>query len=366
MDKNKKFWCAFSRLENNSSLFVNFLYSHFGDIEYAWNASEYELYNIEGMRKSSVDSFIQERKTINPDKCLEDLEKKNIDFLYPEDERYPYLLRHIVNPPTGLFMVGDLSVCNLERTLAVVGSRRASESAKNNLTKIISGFANSDICIVSGLAEGIDTVAHKSALNNNIKTIAVIGGGFDKLYPTSNKSLFEKIKDGNGVVLSEYWCDVPSISWHFPARNRIVSGLSKGTLVAEATEKSGAMITARLTLEQGRELMCMPGLITNPNTKGIYKLIKSGAGVVTDYNDILDYMRWTLTSVDLKHSTGDNFAEYSKEEKRVIECLQKDMLSFDEIILKTGLNINDLMVILTKLELEGIINQTDGNKYISV
>jgi DNA processing protein len=234
------------------------------------------------------------------------------------------------------------------------------------LTNIIAGFENTDICIVSGLAEGIDTIAHRSALDNNIKTIAVIGGGFDYLYPKSNIKMFNEIINGKGAVMTEYWPDVEALSWHFPARNRIVSGLSKGVLIAEAALKSGAMITANLALEQGRELMCMPGLISNPNTQGIYKLIKNGATIVTETQDILDAMNWQINfkSQQNKENTCD-LSNFTEQEQAIIECVRRDSLTMDEIILKTGLNITDLMVILTRLELNGVVSKIDGEKYIS-
>lgn len=364
MEDKAKYWCAFSKLTKTGSMFVNRVFEHFGSIELAWHAQTYDLWKIEGLRKQSLENFLEERGSINPDECYEYIKKRGFDFLHPEDERYPYLLKHIDNPPSGLFMVGDLSSCNLDRTIAVVGSRKASENSRNSLRQILSGLHDTDLCIVSGMAEGIDTVAHRTAIDNNIKTIAVIGGGFDKIYPKSNIKMFNEIKDGAGVVFTEYWPDVDAISWHFPARNRIVSGLSKGVLVAEAALKSGAMITANLALEQGRELMCMPGLISNPNTEGIYKLIKTGAAVVTNHNDILDAMNWQInTQKPIQNRDKKNFTD---EEQIVIDCIQKDMLTLDEIIVKTNLNIADLMVILTKLELDGTISQASGDKYISL
>ena len=364
MDNRAKYWCAFSKLTKTGSAFVNKVFEHFGSIELAWHAQTYDLWKIEGLRRQSLECFLKERDKINPDECYEYILKRGFDFIHLEDDRYPYLLKNIDNPPSGLFVVGDLASCNLERTIAVVGSRRASENSKNTLRQILEGFHDTDICIVSGMAEGIDTIAHQTALNNNIKTIAVIGGGFDKIYPKSNLNLFKQLKDGAGAVMTEYWPDIDAISWHFPARNRIVSGLSKGVLVAEAALKSGAMITARLTLEQGRELMCMPGLISNPNTEGIYKLIKNGAAVITNHNDILDALNWQINKTNTKEKVETR--TFSEEESIVIDCIQKDMLTLDEIIVKTNLNINNLMVILTKLELEGVISQTNGDKYISL
>lgn len=364
MGINDKYWCAFSQLTKVGSSFVNVLYNYFGSIELAWHAEKYDLYEITSLNQHQISDFIQERNTINVDKSFEYIKKRGIDFIHPEDERYPYLLRYIDNPPAGLFMLGDITTCNLEKTIAVVGSRRASENAKSSLAKILSEFRGTDICIVSGLAEGIDTVAHKTAVNNNLKTIAVIGGGFDRLYPKSNTKLFNDIINGNGAVLTEYWPDVNAISWHFPVRNRIVSGLSKGVLVAEAALKSGAMITANLALEQGKELMCMPGLISNPNTEGIYKLIKNGASMVTCAQDIMDTMNWMVTGFNKKSKVNTDL--YTEDETLVLDIIKKDALSLDEIIIKTGLDINDLMVILTKLELDGVISQTAGEKFTSV
>ncbi len=362
MGINDKYWCAFSRLTKVGSAFVSILYDYFGSIELAWHAQKYDLREIEKITERQINDFIEEKQKINPEQSIEYIKKRGIDFIHKEDERYPYSLRFIDNPPIGLFMLGNISECNLERTIAVVGSRRASENAKVSLAKILSEFKGTDICIVSGLAEGIDTVAHKTALNNGIKTIAVIGGGFDKLYPKSNTKLFNDIINGNGAVLTEYWMDADAISWHFPIRNRIVSGLSNGVLVAEAALKSGAMITANLALEQGKELMCMPGLISNPNTQGIYKLIKNGASMVTCAQDIMDTMNWMIMK---KSSAKTNVDLYTEAEKLVLDVIKKDSLSLDEIIIKTNLKIDDLMVILTKLELDGVISQVKGEKYIT-
>ncbi len=359
--KNDKYWYAFARLEKTSSALVNKLYNYFGSIELAWHAQAYDLWKIEGLQERQIKCFLNERKTINPDECKEYIKKRGIDFIHPEDERYPYLLRQIDNPPTGLFMLGDISLCNLNRTIAVVGSRKASENSKVTLKNILSGLRNTDVCIVSGMAEGIDTVAHKTAIENNLKTIAVIGGGFDKIYPKSNIELFNKIINGNGAVITEYWPDVDALSWHFPVRNRIVSGISKGVLVAEAAIKSGAMITGRLALEQGRELMCMPGLISNPNTKGIYALIKSGAAIITDTQDILDSLNWEIEITDNIEQKQLNLTE---QENNIVNFISKDSLAIDEIALKSNIQISELMVILTKLELEGIISKTNGEKYI--
>ena len=266
---NYKYWIAFSSIEQIDSRFIKRLYDYFGDIEKAFNCSLEDLKNIDGLSIKKAQNFIQCRDKIDIDKVFATVETKGINFLTLEDENYPYMLKNIENPPVVLYYKGKLFECNLGKTLAVVGSRKASSGARDNLRKIISGLGNTDICIVSGLASGIDTVAHASAIENNLKTIGVIASGFDYVYPSQNKTLYENIENGYGAVVTEYYPTFEPIKFRFPQRNRIVSGLSYGTLVVEASLRSGALITANLTLEQGRELMCMPGDISNPNTQGI-------------------------------------------------------------------------------------------------
>ena len=290
----KKYWIAFSAIEQIDSRFIQRLYNYFGDIEKAYSASLSDLSQIDGLNIKKAETFIERRKTINPDKVLDEVIRRNISFLTLDDENYPYMLKNISDPPAVLYVKGDLNLCNLEKTLAVVGSRKASTNAKDILTKILGELRNTDICVVSGLASGIDTTAHQGALANNLKTIGVIASGFDFVYPTANRELYKKIEDGYGAIITEYFPTLEPLHFRFPQRNRIVSGLSYGTLVAEAAMKSGALITANLCLEQGRELMCIPGLVSNPNTQGIYKLLKQGATMVTCASDILSALNWEV------------------------------------------------------------------------
>ena len=364
-DENAKYWLAFASIEKIGSVFIKTLFNHFGSIKSAWCAGSDELYAIEGLTSRQISDFLKLRNQTNPDECLEYIQKKNIKFLNYTDTNYPKLLRQIYNPPMTLFYKGDLSRCNFDRTIAVVGSRKASEAAKTVLTKILSDFKGTDICIVSGLALGIDSCAHKAAVNNGISTIGVIASGFDYIYPTQNKDLYKKIEDESGVIFSEYWPTFQPLQWRFPHRNRIVTGLSKGTLVAEAAIKSGALISANLCLEQNRELMCMPGLLTNPNTEGIYKLIKNGAAVVTRAQDILDTLDWQVETKPEKKQNPLESLDLTEDEKTVFDIIATDPTSFDNIASKTGMDFGNLRVTLTNLELKGCIKQTDGEKYMS-
>lgn len=352
-----KFWIALSSIEELSSSFIQRLYNHFGDIERAFNAND--LSAIEGLSVKKAEKFFRLRDKTDVDKALQPVVERGVKYLTFDDENYPQMLRNIDDAPSVLYYKGDLFDCNLSKTLAVVGSRRATSYAKDALAKIISELNGTDICVVSGLASGIDTTAHTSALNNDLKTIGVIASGFDFTYPASNKELYKRIENGGGAVVSEYYPTFQPLQFRFPQRNRIVSGLSYGTLVAEASLQSGALITANLTLEQGRELMCIPGLITNPNTQGIYKLLKNGASLITCADDVLEALGW-----EVKIEQKNLFElDLSDDEKLIFEALEIEDKGFDELQAYTRLSIDDLLTYLTTMELKGIIKQVDGDRY---
>lgn len=357
-----KYWIAFSSIEQLDSGFIKKLYEHFSDIETAFNSSLSDLKNIEGLSVKKAENFLRLRDKIDIDRTFAEVETRGINFLTLESESYPKMLHQISNPPAVLYYKGKLFECNLDKTVAVVGSRRASTAGKDDLRKILSGLCGTDICIVSGLASGIDTVAHTSAIENNIKTIGVIASGFDYTYPTSNKTLYENIINGYGAIVSEYYPTFEPIKFRFPQRNRIVSGLSYGTVVCEASLKSGALITANLTLEQGRELMCVPGAISNPNTQGIYKLLKNGATIVTESDDILNALGWEIKK---DNQTGDQLTlpMLTPDEEKIYNSLEIEEKGIDELLSLTGLDIDSLLMNLTTMELKGIIKQSGADRY---
>lgn len=354
----RKYWVALSSIEEIDSSFIQRLYNYFGDIEQAFNAND--LSGVDGLSVKKAERFLRLRDKIDVDSVVAEVENRGVEFVTYEDKNYPEMLRNIDNPPSVLYFKGDLFGCNLERTLAVVGSRRATGYAKEALTKIISELCGTDICIVSGLASGIDTTAHISAIDNGLKTLGVIASGFDYTYPAANKDLYRKIENGCGAVLSEYYPTFEPLKFRFPQRNRIVSGLSYGTLVAEASLKSGALITSNLTLEQGRELMCIPGLITNPNTQGIYKLLKNGATLVTCADDVLEALGW---EIKIEQQTLFDMPDLNEDEKVIYETLEIEEKSVDELQAFTKLSIDNLLMYLTTMELKGIIKQVDGDRY---
>ena len=362
INENKyMFYAAAIALGDVSTFFKAKLFEFFDfDIQSFWQCKKTDLaeFSFKNPDITVPRTFLSKKEKISPDFEYENAVRKGYKILTFEDENYPKLLKQIPDYPLALYYKGNFDGINLNRTFAVVGSRKASENAKESLAKIISQMKNTDVVIVSGLAYGIDTAAHICAIKNGLKTIGVIGSGLDFEYPSVNKGLYRQIEDGNGVVISEFAPPVAPIARNFPQRNRIITGMCFATLVAEAALKSGAMISANLTLEQGRELMCMPGLISNPNCEGIYHLIKNGASIVTCANDIYECLNWTLEQNNKKN-------KLKGVEKNVFDTIQIEPLSFDSLCSKLDIQSGELMVCLTGMELKGLIKQINAKYYIS-
>lgn len=357
----EKYWIAFSAIEQLDSTFIQRLYNYFGDIETAFNSTLGDLEQIEGLSVRKAENFIEKKKSINPDKVYEEVLRRGIKFLTFDNPSYPYMLSQISNPPMVLYYKGDLVSCNLERTVAFVGSRRASLTGRDSVRRVITELGNTDICVVSGLASGIDTVSHVSAINSSLKTIGVIASGLDYTYPSANKHLYEQIENNAGAVVTEYYPTFEPLKFRFPQRNRIVTGLSYGTVVGEAAMKSGALISANLTLEQGRELMCIPGAINNKNTEGIYHLIKNGATIVTSGEDILNALNW-----EVKVNNDDNNKNLPLLQKRIFDIIGIEPKGFDEIQAALKIDTEELLSILTIMEINGLIEHTEGDRYKSL
>ena len=359
MNKDKlKYYIALSYLDCSPLTKVR-IFEYFNhDIKRAFKVTKEDISRINELYNSSIRySVLDKISKLDIEKCFCDaLNLKGINVVVYEDEQYPPLLREIPDYPLSLYYLGDIKNMDYEYPIAIVGSRNASCEAQNALNYIVSDLKNSNLTVVSGLAYGIDATAHQAALNNNLKTIAVIGTGLDIQYPYQNKKLYSDILASGGVIFSEFPLKTQAVPYNFPQRNRIVVGMSAGTLVAEARIKSGAMISANLALDYNRELMCMPGNILNPNTKGIYHLIENGASVITKGEDIINTMNW-----DIQKTQKEN-VELNDFEKRIINTLEIEPKTFDDIALSLNEKISDIMISLTELELKGLIKQKD-NKY---
>ncbi|MCK9275250.1 MAG: DNA-processing protein DprA [Syntrophales bacterium] len=289
----------------------------------------------------------------------------NVSLITAWDDEYPQLLRHIYDPPPLLYVKGDLHSKDLN--IAIVGSRNASAHGMYLTDKLSRELAVKGLTVVSGMARGIDSAAHTGALAAKGRTTAVLGSGIDIIYPPENKKLFEKII-ANGAVITEHPFGTSPKGQHFPRRNRIISGTSLGVIVAEAAEKSGSLITARIALEQGREVFAIPGSIDSVVSKGTNKLIKDGAKLVQNIYDILDEI---LPQIDFSdNDTGQNPGKttattknFHPSEKLVIGHISERPIHIDTLIVKSGVAVQELLDILLKLEVKGCIEQLPGRYF---
>ena len=286
---------------------------------------------------------------------LEKLDSIGAGIVTIRDKEYPPLLKNIPDPPIVLYKKGPLEAGM--NTLAIVGSRKATSEGMNLTEKIGETLSSVGITVVSGLARGIDAAAHRGALKEKGKTVAVLGCGIDICYPPENRQLF-KTTGEEGLILTEYAPGEEPLPYHFPERNRIIAGLSKGVLVVEASQKSGSLITARLGLEYGREVMAIPGSVFREEYKGANALIKQGAKLVENINDIL------TTSFPGYEPKQKEPVNVSPEEEKIFSHIGFEKVHIDEIIEKSGMKAKQVMAMLTRLEMKEIIREVPGGFYI--
>jgi len=334
------------------------LVDFFKDPKLAWEADSKEIRSI-GIPQSVVDLLWEKRNKLNPQDYLANIEKMGIKWVSIFDENYPKLLSQIYDPPVVIYYKGDL--ISGDKAIGIVGTRKITGYGKAVTEEFTRYLAGAGLTIVSGLARGVDTQAHKSAIETEGKTIAVLGGGLNKIFPPENIGLAQKISDGFGAVISEFPPDYPSVPGNFPARNRIISGLSLAVLVTEAAEDSGSLITARYALEQGRDVFAIPGPITSTLSKGPIDLIKDGARAVYSPQDILDEL-----GINKSQSSKTKVqSELSEEERQVIEILENETRHIDEIGRMLNFSSAQISAILLKMEIAGLIRSLGGGNYCS-
>ena len=283
-----------------------------------------------------------------------------IKIINIRDKNYPRLLKEIALPPEKLYVRGNLELKETDLTLAVVGTRRCSSYGKETTREIVADLVRAGFTIISGMARGIDTEAHKACLEAGGKTIAVLGSGVDEksIYPQENIGLARKIVESGGAVISEFEPGTPGLPAYFPQRNRIVAGLSKGILVVEAPERSGALITARLGLDFNREIFAIPGPINWINSFGPNKLIKQGAKLVMSTDDILEEF-----GLPTSEKFQTRILPETDDEKKIYELLLREPLHIDKIIEKTEMSVSSVSSALSVMEIRGMIKNVGGNVY---
>ena len=292
---------------------------------------------------------------------LDTLNRCRISLICYGDPAYPQQLCALADPPVFLFYRGDLS-CLQKPSVALVGSRAATSYGRDVSCKLAAGLARQGVVVVSGVALGIDAHAHRGSLAAGGLTAGVLGCGLDVVYPGANKDLYSMIA-GNGILLSEYPCGTRPDGFRFPARNRIISGLVHGVVVVEATLKSGSLITARLALDQGREVFAVPGRIDSAKSEGTHHLIRQGAHLVQRVDDITEELGFGRQMGSVPTTDGEKVAPGDEEEQRVLDCLDVYPVDIDTILRVTGLDAGRVLDLLLQLELKGLVRQQPGQMY---
>ena len=319
---------------------------------------EDSLYNLNLLTKKSFEKFIDVKKRFDANLYREYLENKKIKFVSILDDDYPKNLKEIEYAPKILYYKGTLCKSD-EFAISIVGSRKCSTYGAWACEKFEKELSEKKITIISGMALGIDSISHKTALKNNTRTIAVLGSGVDEIYPKTNTRLYHEIIE-NGCVLSEFPPKTPALSFNFPIRNRIISGLSKALLVVEAKEKSGTLITARFANEQSKEIFAVPGNINSIYSKGTNKLIKDGALIATQADDIILSIPSFVDFINEKTKEKKDTSNLTPTETLVYTLIEENAKNANKISEILGLSIIETNTILTSLELKGFITELSG------
>jgi len=360
VDDEKKFWVGFNLVKGVGAVRMRVLLDSFGSAEKAWNASQESL-EISGLPTKIVQSIINTRNSDKLDRVWDYLIKNDIEVIMWADKSYPRRLVEIEQPPPVLYIRGNLIDAD-QWAVAVVGTRRVTPYGSQVAEEIAGSLASNGITIVSGLARGTDAIAHQAALNKGGRTLAILGNGVDRIYPPEHRKLAERIIT-QGALISDYPPGTAPESSNFPPRNRIISGLSQAVIVVEAGEKSGALITAAFAIEQGREVFAVPGNIHAVRSKGTNLLIREGAHILLDSQDVLETLNFAQIS---QQRVARATLPSNSTEAHLYEILGHEPLHIDEIRAKSDLPIEQVTATLTFMELKGMIRQVGSMNYIAV
>lgn len=358
-EKELKYWVAFNRIPRIGRARFTLLEQRFGTLGEAWNVSSSALESA-GLDRRTVQLIVERRPTIDPDAEVSRLSQAGVHALTWHDAGYPPRLKEIYDLPPVLYVWGEL-LPEDERSLAVVGTRRPTAYGREAAYRMSYDLARAGVTIVSGLARGIDAIAHRAALEAGQRTIAVLGSGVDVIYPREHANLAKDIL-GQGALVSEHPLGVRPDAQNFPRRNRLMSGMTLGTVVVEAGDDSGALITARHALDQDREVFAVPGSIFSPSSRGTNRLISdSGAKLVLEYSDILEELNLSYVGKQMEMAA---LFPRDDNESQVLRYVTYDPVHIDEIARTCGLAISTVSGALAMMELKGLVKQTGGMNYI--
>lgn len=356
-NKDIKYWVGFNIIPGIGRVKFSQLENYFGSLEDAWKAGSDEL-RRSGLDRNSVRAINEGRGRVSLDEEMEKLERLGVSVLTWHDPGYPARLKEIYDYPPLIYTRGSI-LAEDEWCLAVVGTRRPTVYGRQVAEEMVTELARNKITIVSGLAKGIDTIAHQSALAAGGRSIAVMAGGLDTVYPAENAGLAKSLIK-QGALVSEYHLGTKPRAENFPRRNRIMSGMSLGALIIEAGENSGALITARLALEQNREVFAIPGSILSLASQGTNRLIQEGAKLVSDYTDILEELNLTAVAQQLEMK---EIIPSSETESLLLKHLSAEPIHIDEVCRASGLPMPTVSSTLAMMELKGLVKQVGSMNY---
>lgn len=354
---------AFS-LSNLGPKKFQILISYFGTPEKAWNGTE-EEYATLGIVLKTYQTFNAFRNTFDRNQYAANLAKENVEFISYLDKRYPKSLKKLSDPPIGLFCKGNISLLKGKNLrLAVVGTRKITEYGVRITEDLVEKLAQNEVCIVSGLALGVDAAAHRTTVKNSGKTIAVLACGVNCCLPSENYSLYSDILKHDGLIVSEYPLSQPPNKGTFLARNRIVAALSDGILITEAAEKSGSLVTADFGFVLQKKVFAVPGQVGAQMSKGSMSLFKKGGILVQEVSDILS--EFSINNEQLAMKNKMKAMKFTKEEMKVISLLKGEGMTMDNLLQKTKFENSMLMAIISQLEIRGIVKNSFGKIYLII
>jgi DNA processing protein len=336
------------------------LIAYFGDLESAWDSDPAALAEA-GLGAKVIERVLAARKNVNLDQVWAKIESQGIKILTWQDEAYPSRLKEIDQPPPVMYIRGEYLPDDLF-AVAIVGTRRVTPYGRQITEELSAFLASNGITVISGLARGVDAIAHQAALKAGGRTIGVLGSGVDKIYPPEHLKLAEQMME-RGAIISDYSPGTPPDASNFPPRNRIISGLSLAVVVIEAGETSGALITAEFAAEQGREIFAVPGSILAPQSKGTNKLIQNGAQPLLSVNDLMQALDFTRIG---EHKAARKIIPADETEARLLSVLAAEPKHVDEIRNQADLPIEKVSATLALMELKGMVRQVGGMNYVAV
>ena len=377
MIEERAYWLAWAKISGIGPIALQKLKQQFDTLARAWTATPPALGQISGFGRQKIEKIVAERSRINPEQLLKQHIEKNPNFWTPADPDYPRLLQEIPTPPPLLYyrgIVDSQEILGITPTVGIVGTRHPSEYGRRWTRKISSILAKSGFTVVSGLAAGIDTEAHSASLEAGGRTIAVFGNGVDMVYPRENKSLAEKVIK-QGLVISEYPAGTKPNTKNFPQRNRIIAGLSRAVFIMEAPQKSGALITADIANEFGRDVYVLPARLDDEKSHGCLQLINKGAEVIPITMDKLLEMLGAIPPLDIDVGESTDKLSLFEDKKKatmpdlepmlaeIFKHISTEPILLDLIIQKTGLSSGEVSSSLLQLELLGLVTQLAGMRY---